>query len=182
MNYLSDEDQKNLFRQQMKYYLKAIKGIDSVKEVIKQFDGKVINKRLYDKLPDNYSIGRDGVEFYSQLDRCIKSTHKDSHGYSCTNYIMYDTVHFGNYTGFEGGREIIFKDDDNRLNAEHLIKLIDLNIDRLNKQLENMDSALKQVDAYKQEQKALRALITAYNDKIDYLARQYFNLTIEERR
>ena len=182
MNYLSHEDQTNLFKQQIKYYELAIDGIKPVKEIIKQFDGKVINKRLHDKLPENYRLAKDGIVFYSQLDRSIKSATKDTTGYSCSNYIFYDTVNFTNYTGFEGGHEIIFKDGSKRLDAAKLIELIDLNVDRIKKQIQSMAEALKHIAEWEETKQSILDQIEAYNNMIEYSTRCYFNLTIETRR
>ena len=179
MNYYTKEDQVNLFNQQIKYYESSLKGIDELKKILKQFDGKQVNKRLFDKLPDCYSFRRDGIEYYNQDLRSIQEVKKDKSDYSTWNYITYDKVYFGRYTGIGANEEPI---KDGRLVYSIIENAIDLNVIRIKELIKTLKEELKRVDDAIAKRNDLINQIEQFNNSISYETRNYFNLTIDVGR
>jgi len=179
MNYYAKEDQINLFNQQIKYYEASIKGIDELKAILKAFDGKQVNKRLFDKLPEYYSLKRDGIEYYNQDLRSIREVKKDAHGYSSWNYINYDTVYFGRYTGINANMECV---KDGRLIYANVETMINSNVLRVKELIKTLKEESKRVDDAIARKDDLVEQIEKFNSSMSYETRNYFNLTIETRR
>jgi len=179
MNYYKKDDQTNLFNQQIKYYDASLKGIEEVKTILKSFDGKQVNKRLYDKLPECYDLRKDGITYYNQDFRSVQETKKDNFGCSCWNYISYDTVYFGRYTGTNYNMEFI---KDGRLIYENIEKMIDANVLRIQELIKTLKEELKRADAAIAQKTELSKRIEDFNNSLSYETRQYFNLTIDVRR
>jgi hypothetical protein len=182
MNYLSKEDQKNLFIKQIEYLQASIDGIEPVKAILLKNDNKVLNKRIHDQMPENYTLktGRynEGLEFCDFNNRSIKSTTKDSFGYSSTIYITHESVTFGKYTGID--TNIDFVSADNRLIAANLIKMIDERVIAIKALIINMKSDIAKIPEYESKKAALIAAVKQYNDSFtNYYTKEYFNLNID---
>ena len=106
--------------------LKALPGkIDSVIDVVKKFDGKVLNKRFKDALDatgDSYFVNTDNrfiIEIYFRDNRSIKDPIAKDKDYACAIYTKYDKFALVN----SWNNEVIAKMlPDNRINAAEIIK------------------------------------------------------------
>ena len=92
--YYCNEDALNLVKLEIENRKEALKLYDGIIEVVKKFDGKVLNKR-FDTALKNFdgrlSYNREHSWFEINMNvfdnRSCKSIKKDSYGYSHTNYI-----------------------------------------------------------------------------------------------
>ncbi len=175
MRYLNKTDAINLVLQEIKEYRKGIELLPQIKEVIIKFDGKVLNKRLQTALQliDNSICVRNetySLNIYKWIsERSIKSVKSDCWEYISINQIDYLTSYDKDCV--KGGI----------INSKLIIEAMERQIKRQLEYYAQAEEQLTQIDEYIQTKKRLEDDITQYNEKVNYLIKDYFDLAINLR-
>jgi len=154
---------------------------DNVAKVIKQFDGKVFNKRLgtalqqIDKrLQVEAPYNSFNIKYcaYDYEERSIRTGNKD------TAYIDNDTVYIVGMCKVSQDDHRALT-DDNRIIADNIIKNIE-NLKKHNKETYNeVENQLAQVQFFKARKARITAEIEEHNNEVNYSIATYFDLRIK---
>lgn len=156
-----------------------IKVMEMAKNVVKQFDKKVINKRFITALENeakNYSFSdfilsentiSFNIKYYSTLNDSLiiynknKSVYlKDNEG----NNIKYLGVISNYFQDFD----IIMDKQTKRLKAEETLMSIDKTIIRLSLNIDKLMDCIKNFDLYERKTNEIKRLIEQYKDEVPY--------------
>jgi hypothetical protein len=171
-----------LTEKQIEVYSNLLSLVPSIEEVLRRFDGKIVNKRISTALQ---AVAR-GVCFdkslYSgrwELTACEWDNRSvpgepDRFGYCGAHYIKDETLHLANDGQGEG-----FIDGEGRLCAKKAIAAIEKNREHYQRKIEAMREQLSHIDSIISKYKALEAAKKEFNDNLDYSIRDYFGLKLD---
>ena len=183
MNYYSKETATKLMQKEIEIMKAALLHQKAIKEVIKQFEGKVFNKRMDTAIKGidkrlsaevNYSLFNIIYAAWDYKERSIQSPSKL--GYKHTLYVNNNSVNLAVLSAFSE------KDYPHALNADKRIRSDDIinnvnnlcvdivaKIALLEDELKNIDNTLKEFKRIKSEQQTLI-------NSTSYTTRQYFDI------
>ena len=146
-----------------------IKVMEKAKNVVKQFDKKVINKRFITALENE--IKNDTISFnikyYSTLNDSLIIYNKDKSVYlkdNEGNNIKYLGVISNYFQDFD----IIMDKQTKRLKAEETLMSIDKTIIRLSLNIDKLMDCIKNFDLYERKTNEIKRLIEQYKDEVPY--------------
>lgn len=165
--------------------LKALPGkIDAVIDVVKKFDGKVLNKRFKDALDttgDSYFVNTDSrftIEIYFRDNRSITDPIAKDKDYVCAIYTKYDKFALVN----SWNNELIAKMlPDNRICAAEIIKKLKKQKAEYIKQAESLEGHLRAVKDKQWERDRLIKMIEAFNKATNPYIDTNFEMRIDVR-
>ena len=155
---------------------------DKVIEVVKKFDGKIINKRFETalKVIDNsLRVKRNGTSIdisYYCRDR-----------YACGRYLLWDYISLNNYmnTSPTDKRYCVVDYDSNgncRINAEKMIVHLLVRKNDIADEIKSVTEHHKKVEEYEKELEELKAKIETVSGKIPFLLKEYYGLRYDVKR
>lgn len=176
--YLDKEVAKKLVLLSIENKENALNMIDDVIEVIKKFNGKVLNKRLETSLRKNVCddiFVRCGsiLDIYISMfnNRSVQNT-PDLYGYSNTVYLKDGDY----YISFCYGNIDDFVTEDKRLNAVSIIENIENKRKNLHYEINELREKLEKVEEYKTKLENLRTEIANIEREIPCQLKEYFDL------
>lgn len=171
-----------LTEKQIEVYSNLLSLVPSIEEVLRRFDGKIVNKRISTALQ---AVAR-GVCFdkspYSgcweltahEWDNRSVSGEPDRFGYCGSHYISDDRLYLA-----DDAIEDSFIDGEGRLCAGKAIAAIEKNREHYQRKVEAMRDQLSRIDSIISKYKALEAAKKEFNDNLDCSIRDYFGLKID---
>lgn len=187
---MNDITRVALINKEIETFRKFAVVLESIKPVIKSFDGKCINKKFSDAMDDfvkygkaersyHINVGIDKTSYGSMFDisiRCyddIVSGEKDSMGY-CNNYYISNRdcnirVKADEVTNVptNGGKP--------RINAKALIEKLDEKIQQLHNKAEELENDLSHVDEMREDLEKIKQMMTVFNGKYKGRITEVFN-------
>ena len=169
MRYCDDTVAKALTEKQIALYERLLSYIPAIEEVVKKFDGKVLNKRFDTELKKVYSGARCSKAPYSEdwlitisewNDRYV-STERGCVYVASAELCLAHTI-FGKW--LVGGRIV----------AEKLIKEIEANAESYKNHIAEMKEQLAHIDDLLAEYDKIIAAREAFGKKVNPYIKQYF--------
>lgn len=190
-HYYSNEDSKNLIRLEIENRKEALKLYEEIIELVKKYDGKVLNKRFdtaLKKIDERLSYDRQYNSFYIEFsvwnNRSCKSTKTDSYGYSSTLYISTDCIRLNTYIQtYSHGRNEPCMLCDERIIAKPIIEALNKGKAGIEKTIADLENSIDKAQEYKEKCEALKKQMEEITKDIPYLIKEYFdiNYTVENR-
>lgn len=191
MNYYCNEDARNLVELEIQNRKEALKLYDGIIEVVKKFDGKVLNKRFDTSLKQfdgRLSYEREYSWFNIKMStfdsRSCKSVKKDSYGYSCTNYITENYLILNSviYTYSYNPKDKVMLDNE-RIISSVLIEALNKGKEQMEDKIKELENSIDKVDEWKSKLKALQIEIEEVMKEVPYIIREYYdiNYRVENR-
>ena len=156
MFYGSNEDKKNHIRKEAQALRLAASKIYLVKEVIRQFDGKVYSCRLDNAISD---LSIDGFRFWC---------HKDSYGrfeISCTGNSRYITIFS---CRIETGKENEYMTEKKRLKADNIIFALNTEYGNLMKKATELEAGADSIDMILEQVSKLKSMLNSVIGSVPY--------------
>lgn len=180
MRYCDNENAKRLTEKQIELYERLLSYVPAIKEVVKKFDGKVLNSRLDTALKKVYN-GASCVKgsitgcwhlcLYDWDDRSINVTHVNpitgTESHSCM-YVEYNDICLA-----------VFERDwcvDGRIVADRIIEEINQNAERYEKKVALMKEQLARIDEIIAEYERICDARYRFDRDTNYVIRRYYNL------
>lgn len=187
---MKDSTRVALINKEIETYRKFAVVLESLKPVIRSFDGKCINKKFSEAMDDFLKYGKEERSYYinagidntsygSMFDisiRCyddIVSGEKDSMGY-CNNYYISNRdcnirVKADEVTNvpINGGKQ--------RLNSKALSEKLDEKIQELHNKAESLEKDLFNVEEMRAELEKIKLMMTVFNGKYKGRITEVFN-------
>lgn len=184
MKYYCNEDARNLVELEIENRKEALKLYDGIIEVVKKFDGKVLNKRFetaLKKVDERLSFNRRYSCFEIEMsvldNNCCKSTKKDDWGYSCTIYIS------DNYLALNGFLETYSYDknkkvllDNERIISSVLIESLNKGKKQIEKEIVTFEESLNKVSEWKEKLESLKSEMEKTMKDIPYIIKDYYDI------
>lgn len=192
-HYYCNEDARNLVLLEIENRKSALELYTEVIELVKKFDGKVLNKRFetaLKKIDDRLSYGRSYNSFYIEMsvwnNRSCRSVKTDSYGYSSTNYIDTDSIRLNTYIQtYSCGKNdpYSFMLCDERIIAEPIIEALNKGKTSLEKNIEALEKSIDKVEEWKEKCEALKKEMEEITKDIPYIIKEYYdiNYRVENR-
>lgn len=191
MKHYCNEDARNLVELEIQNRKEALKLYDGIIEVVKKFDGKVLNKRFetaLKKVDGRLSCNRSYSWFEINMsvfdNRTCKSVKKDSYGYSCTNYLTDNYLRLNSllytYSSNPADKTML---DNERIKADVLIESLNNGKKYIEEKIAELESSIDKVDGWKKELEALKSQMEKVMKEVPYLIRDYYdiNYRVENR-
>lgn len=184
MKHYCNEDARNLVELEIKNRKEALKLYDGIIEVVKKFDGKVLNKRFdtaLKKVDGRLSYKREYSWFEINMNvfdnRSCKSVKKDSYGYSCTNYLtdFYLRLNTLLYTYSYNPEEKVLLDNE-RIISSVLVESLNDGKKQMEEKIKTLEESLYKVDEWKTKLKELDNEIRAIMSEVPYIIRDYYDI------
>lgn len=183
-NYYCNEDARNLVNLEIENRKEALKLYDGIIEVVKKFDGKVLNKRFDTALKtvDNrLSYSREYSWFKINMNvfdnRTCKSVKKDKLGYSCTNYISDCYIALNSclqtYSYNSADKTLL---ENERIKADVLIESLNSGKEQIEKEIERLENSIDKVNEWKEKLTALKAEMEKTMANIPLIIREYYDI------
>ena len=189
-HYYNNEDSRNLIRLEIENRKEALKLYTEVIELVKKYDGKVLNKRFetaLKKIDERLSYDRQYNSFYIEMscwnNRSCKSTKTDSYGYSSTLYISTDCIRLNTYIQtYSHGNEPCMLCEE-RIIAEPIVEVLNKGKAGIEKTIADLENSIDKAQEYKEKCEALKKQMEEITKEIPYLIKEYFdiNYTVENR-
>lgn len=186
MKYYCNEDAKNLVELEIQNRKEALKLYDGIIEVVKKFDGKVLNKRFDTALKKfDGRLGYNERNSFFEIEmnvfdnRSCKSVKKDTYGYSCTNYITdsYLTLNTIMYTfSYNPDIEKVMLDKDRRIIAEVVIKGLEKGKADIEKKIEVLENSIDKAEEWKTKLEKLKREVENVMSEVPYIIREYYDI------
>lgn len=187
MNYYSKETATKLMQKEIEIMKAALLHQESIEAAVKQFNGKVFNKRLntaIEGIDKRLSVKVSDYFFYitytaqEYKERSIEST--STSGYRSTLYVERNSTNLTNlsiYSEFGSYKDNPYAlNADKRIRSDAIIDNIRLRCDRINKNVASLESEIKNIDAILTEFKRIKSEEKTFLDRISYVTRQYFDI------
>lgn len=184
MKHYCNEDARNLVEIEIKNRKEALRLYDGIIEVVKKFDGKVLNKRFdtaLKKVDGRLSYNRE----YSWLEikmnvfdsRSCKSVKKDSYGYSCTNYISDSYLRLNSllYAYSHNPDEKVALDNERIISANIILALIK-GKRQIEETIEELEESISKVDEWKNRLKEIENEMRKTMNEVPYIIREYYDI------
>lgn len=184
MKHYCNEDARNLVEIEIKNRKEALKLYDGIIEVVKKFDGKVLNKRFdtaLKKVDGRLSYYRE----YSWLEikmnvfdsRSCKSVKKDSYGYSCTNYISDSYLRLNSllYTYSYNPDEKVALNNE-RIISANIIFALNKGRRQIEETIEELEESISKVDEWKNKLKEIENEMRKTMNEVPYIIREYYDI------
>jgi hypothetical protein len=183
MAYYNNEDAKNLVKLEIENRKSALELYTEVIELVKKYDGKILNKRFetaLKKIDERLSYERAYNSFYITMscwnNRSCRSTKKDSFGYSSTIYIHGNDIRLNTYIETYSYGENPSMLNDERINADVLIEALNKGKIQIEKTIAELENSIDKVQEYKEKCEALKKEMEETTRDIPYLIKDYFNI------
>lgn len=186
MKYLCKEDATNLVKLEIENYKKALTLYPQIIEVVKSFDGKILNKRFEtalkkvdDNLRTDMTYDTLYIKFSAWNNRSIKSV-EERNGYANWLYIEHTDIYMNGYL-----RRVSYNKDDivctteNRLIASVVIEALEKQEQYIKSKIENLEKHIENTDEYKAKLEALRKEIESIGKDIPSEIKAYFDLNYD---
>ena len=191
MKHYCNEDARNLVELEIQNRKEALKLYDGIIEVVKKFDGKVLNKRFDTALKQfdgRLSYNREHSCFEIKMNvfdnRSCKSVKKDTYGYSCTNYITDSYLRLNNlvYTHSYNAKDVVMLDNE-RIISSVLIEALNKGKEQMKNNIKELENSIDKVDEWKNKLKALQIEMEEVMKEVPYIIREYYdiNYRVENR-
>lgn len=187
---MKDSTRVALINKEIETYRKFAVVLESIKPVIRSFDGKCINKKFSEAMDDfvkygkaersyHINVGIDKTSYGSMFDisiRCyddIVSGEKDSMG-NCNNYYISNR----DFTMRVKAEEVTTTTSSNgkpRINAKALIEKLDEKIQQLHNKAESLEKDLFNVEEMRAELEKIKQMMTVFNGKYKGRITEVFN-------
>lgn len=187
---MKDSTRVALINKEIETYRKFAVVLESLKPVIRSFDGKCINKKFSDAMDDflfygktdrqyHVTAGIDTTSYGSMFDlaiRCyddIVRGEADSMGYSSCFYISNR-----DFTMRVKAEEVTTTTSANgkpRINAKALIEKLDEKIQQLHNKAESLENDLSHVDEMREDLEKIKQMMTVFNGKYKGRITEVFN-------
>lgn len=183
MKYIDTTYSAQLVNLHLDAYRKVISLAEPIKEVLRKFDGKVLNKRLDTALKavDSglsvnwrampYNIFE--IEWFIE-NRCI-TTNPDRNGYCGAVYINEHTLSAVRCCDYDNC--VI----EGRINADQIIKALDEQMDEYRAWIQEAEDQLAHIDELQAGTKELYEAVKAHNKEISFIVDEYYGLRIDIR-
>lgn len=184
MKHYCNEDARNLVEIEIKNRKEALKLYDGIIEVVKKFDGKVLNKRFdtaLKKVDGRLSYERE----YSWLkikmnvfdSRSCKSVKKDSYGYSCTNYISDSYLMLNSllYTYSYNPDDKVALDNE-RIISGNIIFALNKGRRQIEETIKELEESISKVDEWKNRLKEIENEMRKTMNEVPYIIREYYDI------
>lgn len=189
--YYCNEDARNLVELEIQNRKDALKLYDGIIEVVKKFDGKVLNKRFDTALKQfdgRLSYNREYSWFEINMNvfdnRSCKSVKKDAYGYSCTNYITDSYLRLNNlvYTYSNNSNDKVMLDNE-RIISSVLIEALNKGKEQMQNKINELENSIDKVDEWKTKLEALKHEMENIMGEVPYIIREYYdiNYRVENR-
>ena len=174
------EAAKALTKKQIEVLENLLSYIPAVKEVVKKFDGKVLNKRLDTALgqatdgkaicwKNTYTDGFE-IKLWESTDRYI-SVPNAANNYAIAYYVKQEYI-FLAYSA----EKTEWLTEDGRIKADVLNATIDKQVASAAKEVENLKVQLEYVDYFIAEFKRIKRERMEFEKNTNHLLREYFGL------
>lgn len=187
---MKDSTRVALINKEIETFRKFAVVLESIKPVIRSFDGKCINKKFAEAMDDflfygktdrqyHVTAGIDTTSYGSMFDlaiRCyddIVSGEKDSMG-DCNNYYISNR----DFTMRVKAEEVTTTTSANgkpRINAKALIEKLDEKIQQLHNKAESLEKDLSHVEEMRAELEKIKQMVTVFNGKYNGRITEVFN-------
>ena len=176
--YGSEELARKLVEKEISAKEDFVRKAPAMIEIVRKFDGKVLNKRLETELRKVYyvTLKREDVFDWWELigyvqDRMVQSDEVDRHGYHTTAYIKDDRIYIATC-------KKDLTDDNGRLIAENLIKYIEDEAKRQQTYANQLRSQLANIDELKAECARINRMKNDFVWKVNSQIKEYFGLEV----
>ena len=184
MRYYCNEDAKNLVMLEIENRKEALKLYDGIIEVVKKFDGKILNKRFdtaLKKVDERLSYNRAYTYFEITMstfdNRCCTSVKKDDLGYSHTNYIsdheLILNTYLETYTHDKDKESLL---SEEKINANVLIEALNNGKNQMEEKIIQLENSFGKVEEWKNKLEALQNEIRETMKDIPYIIREYYDI------
>lgn len=187
---MNDSTRIALINKEIETYRKFAVVLESLKPVIKSFDGKCINKKFAEAMdeflfygkPDrqyNVTAGIDTTSYGSMFDlaiRCyddIVRGEVDSMGYSNSFYIS--NRDFTMRVKAEEVTTITSANGKPRINAKALVEKLDEKIQQLHNKAEELEKDLSHVEKMRADLEQIKQMVSAFREKYHGRITEVFN-------
>ena len=156
MIYGSNEEKKNHIRKEAQALRLAASKIHLVKEVVKQFDGKVYNCRFDNAIK---ALSTEDFRFWC---------HKDSYGrmgICCTGNSRYITIFS---CRIETGKQNEYMTDKKRLKADNMISALNAEYGNLMKKATELEAGADKIDIILEQVSQLKSMLTTIVNSVPY--------------
>ena len=187
---MKDSTRIALINKEIETYRKFAVVLESIKPVIRSFDGKCINKKFaeamdeflfYGKTDRQYHVtaGIDTTSYGSMFDlaiRCyddIVRGEADSSGY-CSNYYI-SNKEFSIRVKAEEVTIIAAANGKPRINAKALIEKLDEKIQQLHNKAEELEKDLSHVEEMRADLEQIQQMVSAFRGKYHGRITEVFN-------
>lgn len=187
---MKDSTRVALINKEIETYRKFAVVLESLKPVIRSFDGKCINKKFSEAMDDfvkygkaersyHINVGIDTTSYGSMFDlaiRCyddIVRGETDSMGYSNCFYIS--NRDFTMRVKVEEVTTTTSANGKPRINAKALINLLDEKIQSLHNKAEELENDLSHVEEMREDLEKIKQMMTVFNGKYKGRITEVFN-------
>lgn len=187
MNYYSKETATKLMQKEIEIMKAALLHQEAIKAVIKQFNGKVFNKKLNTAIESVDKRLSVTIGYYSfnitytaqdYKERSIPSPSKS--GYSSALYVANNSVNLANLSAFSESERYkdapYALDADKRIRSEAIIDNMSLQCDKIKANIALLEAEIENIDAILSEFKRIKSEQQTFLDSISYVTRQYFDM------
>ena len=173
---LSDDQRKELVKLELSVKERALQLSEKVKQVVAEFDGKQLNKRLQtalQKIDDNLHVHNEYNSFDIQY---IDYNNRSIQAINGTHYINNNTAYIS-ATAKQNAYGDSSLSDDNKIIASVVIASIDKQVEYLTSEIKEAKKQMALVDEYRKNKQRIMEEIEDQN-RINYTIRTYFDLEI----
>ena len=183
-HYYCNEDARNLVQLEIDNRKAALSLYDEVIKLVRQFDGKVLNKRFdtaLKKIDSRLSYDRSHNSFYIEMsvfdNRHCKSVKTDSFGYASTIYITTNRVRLNTYIQtYAYGKNELSMLYDERIVADVLIEALNKGRANIENEIRKLEESESKIEAWKEKCEALKKEMEETMKEIPYLVREYYDI------
>lgn len=186
MKYYCNEDARNLVELEIQNRKEALKLYDGIIEVVKKFDGKVLNKRLdtaLKKFDGRLSYNREYSWFEINMNvfdsRSCKSVEKDSYGHSCTNYISDNYLRLNSivytYSNSANDKDKVILNNE-RIISSVLTDSLNKGKEHIQKEIEKLENSIDKAEEWKTKLEKLKREVENVMNEVPYIIREYYDI------
>lgn len=186
MKYYCNEDARNLVELEIQNRKEALKLYDGIIEVVKKFDGKVLNKRFdtaLKKFDGRLSYNREYSWFEINMNvfdsRSCKSVEKDSYGHSCTNYISDNYLRLNSivytYSNSANDKDKVILNNE-RIISSVLIDSLNKGKEHIQKEIEKLENSIDKAGEWKTKLEKLKREVENVMNEVPYIIREYYDI------
>jgi len=186
----NNEINYKLVNLQIKAYRDGLSLMDSVEKVIRKFDGKQITKRFDTALKEiderlSYTMQFNSFDITMYIeDRSISESKQDISGYKygVAHYLKDSKVIIcGGCIEYGGSPEKSFI-IDGKFNAKAAIERLENQKEYLTSYTKEAEEQLESVVTLQKEKENIENSVRKFNDKVNYMIAQYFDLRLNLQR
>lgn len=176
--YGSEELARKLIEKEIEVKEDFVQKAPAMIEIVKKFDGKVLNKRLETALRDVYYVTLKKEEVFDwweligyAQDRMVQEDEADKYGHRQVAYIKDDRFYIATC-------KKDLTDDDGRLIADNLVKYIEDEAEWQKTYANQLRNQLANIDELKAECARIRRAKSDFTWKVNGQIREYFGLEV----